>query len=95
MPSGSEIDDLVKSFTSVAKQGLFVYHSPGLVCPSGWTKAGSFGRKTDSEITFSGVFSTGTPTSFQTWESHQWLAATAIFEGFLDAGETLEMCCPR
>ncbi|KAF4471994.1 hypothetical protein FALBO_1099 [Fusarium albosuccineum] len=41
VPSGSALDKLREPFDETPQQGFFYYHSPGVVCPSGWTTAGT------------------------------------------------------
>ncbi|KAM0217709.1 hypothetical protein ACHAQI_001759 [Fusarium lateritium] len=94
-PSGSEID---KRISVDAKyfggQGSFDYFSPGVVCPEGWTTAGTLAHGDKSSVQKSGVF-TGESFRYpaESYERH-FLSPDEIWLEVLESSETLAYCCP-
>jgi hypothetical protein len=79
-----------------AADQLVPYHSPGLVCPAGWTTAGAATKVNPTSTTISGaafslnvsaVIQTRVPIFFDPW--------TDAFLSALDPSETAVACCPR
>jgi len=95
-PSGSAI----QSIDSAAEGGsptagmILVYHSPGLVCPSGWVTAGVATKLNPTSTSISGAFNQSdlipTDTRFGFFEPE-----LDVFLDALDPGETVVVCCPR
>lgn len=95
-PSGSVIQSIYSSAegSNPTAGMIIVYHSPGLVCPSGWATAGAAAKLNLTSTSISGVFNqsdaipTGSQFGFFEPELDVFLAA-------LDLGETAVVCCPR
>jgi hypothetical protein len=95
-PSGSAI----QSIDSSAEGGnptagmIIVYHSPGLVCPSGWATVGAAAKLNPTSTSISGAFnqSAAIPTDYQ---SGFFEPELDVFLEALDPGEIAVVCCPR
>lgn len=98
-PNGNVIRSIISSADSSNPQVgyIIVYHSPGLICPSGWSTAGSAARANPTSVNVAGAFNasievpslpSGAPLEFFEPELDVFLAA-------LDPGETAIACCPR
>ena len=75
--------------------GMVPYHSPGYVCPSGWTTAGAASYESNT-LSATGVFS-GNLSPHED-ESRIIAAGMPIIEVFLSVlgdDETVVWCCPR
>lgn len=96
-PSGSSIDDRVRSEPPDRRHSWVAYHSPGSACPASWTTAGVVTKNDDGTTTgASGIFTAsefpgpeGTPLPTPQLVPYVHLVA----EG-LEAGETGVLCCP-
>ncbi|KAI1374871.1 hypothetical protein F4677DRAFT_159533 [Hypoxylon crocopeplum] len=96
-PSGAVLDSIVRSEWATPGQDAVIYFSPGLVCPSGWTTAGTLRHASaangTSSMDASGVF---------TQDAWNWSSAVdaaglpvqVIQSKILSAAETLALCCP-
>jgi len=73
---------------------IIVYHSPGLVCPSGWETVGAAARLSPASTSVSGAFnfSTALPTGNAAFA--ELLPALDVILAALDVGETAALCCP-
>jgi len=95
-PSGSVIRSIDSSAdgSNPTAGMIIVYHSPGLVCPSGWATVGAAAKLNPTSTSISGAFNlsdaipTGSDLDFVEPELDIFLAA-------LDPGETAVVCCPR
>ncbi len=95
-PSGSVIRSIVSSAegSNPTVGMIIVYHSPGLICPSGWATVGAAAKLNPTSTSISGAFNqsdaipTGSQFAFFEPELDVFLAA-------LDPGETAIVCCPR
>ncbi|KAF4990839.1 hypothetical protein FGRMN_8220 [Fusarium graminum] len=94
VPSGSAWDKIVSSRAGYHDQGYWGFHSPGVVCPKGWTTAGTLahGNKTGS-VDKSGVF-TQPPFPFGPYVDYL-LTPEEILINVLEPSETFAYCCPR
>lgn len=92
-PSGATYDSLLSSYATYRDQGFWQYFSPGVVCPKGWTTAGTLahGDKTDS-VEKTGVFTQ--PYPFPTPVNYI-MKPEQIWLNVLEPSETLAYCCPR
>ncbi|KAF5004996.1 hypothetical protein FDECE_8521 [Fusarium decemcellulare] len=93
LPSGSAYDELA-SYYRTQDQDHWDYYSPGVVCPKGWTTAGTLahGDKTSSAQK-SGVFTQDPFERVPAWE-HFYLSPEEVWLNVLEASETLAFCCP-
>jgi hypothetical protein len=95
-PSGAAIRSIDSSAegSNPTADMIIVYHSPGLICPSGWATVGAAAKLNPTSTSVSGAFnlSTAIPTSphFIFFEP-----ALDAFVAALDPGETAVVCCPR
>jgi hypothetical protein len=95
-PSGSAIRSIYSSANggNPSADNIIVYHSPGLVCPSGWATVGAARKLSPTSTSISGAFSLSG--EFQPGNN------PGFFEPFLDVvvaaldpSETAVACCPR
>lgn len=100
-PKGESLDSLFHSLSTQRPDPTyqaFIYHSPGLHCPSGWSTMGTAEKDADGQIKTSG----------EPYDAHNVEYATLttsrppminpaehIFAEALDNGETAVLCCPR
>lgn len=93
-PAGSALRSLISSAEgSNPTAGMFiVYHSPGLVCPSGWSTVGVATKVSPTSMSISGAFnqSRNITNHYLGFEPQMDLVLAA-----LDPGETAAACCPR
>ncbi|KAH7131460.1 hypothetical protein B0J13DRAFT_562647 [Dactylonectria estremocensis] len=95
LPSASDFDSLVSKGYETATQGFLHYFSPGVVCPSGWTTAGTLAHaeKTGS-FELSGVF-TQDPYVYDVEDlPSRALPGGKAWQEVLGESETLALCCP-
>jgi hypothetical protein len=86
-PSGSAYDMVNSQNNKVGAFGTIDYFSPGIVCPHGWTNAGTLAQ--DDETAKGGIFTKdGTPPDEQ-------LGPEDLWRGILEPGETVAYRCPR
>ena len=82
-PSGSVIQSIISAQNNnAAAADVIVYHSPGLVCPSGWATVGAAAKLNPMSTSTSGAFNPSVP-------------LLDVFMSALDPGETAILCCPR
>lgn len=82
-PSGSVIQSIVSAQNNnPTAADVIVYHSPGLVCPSGWATVGAAAKLNPTSTSTSGAFNPSVP-------------VLDVFLSALDPGETAVLCCPR
>ncbi|KAF5667069.1 hypothetical protein FHETE_5772 [Fusarium heterosporum] len=93
VPSGLAWDKMMSSRAGYIDQGYWAFHSPGVVCPKGWTTAGTLahGNKTGS-VDKSGVF-TQPPFPFGQPIDYL-LTPEEILLNVLEPSETFAYCCP-
>lgn len=95
-PSGSAIRSIVSSAggSNPTADMILVYHSPGLVCPSGWSTVGAAAKLNPTSTSISGAFnqSDTIPTGSNLGSFEPELD---VFLAALDYGETAIVCCPR
>jgi hypothetical protein len=95
-PSGSAIRSIVSSAdgSNPTAGNIIVYHSPGLICPSGWATVGAAAKPNPTSTSISGVFNVSdaipTDSQFAFFEPELDVVLAA-----LDPGETALLCCPR
>lgn len=90
-PSGSNFDNLdADVLRNKALAGLFLYHSPGIVCPEGWNTVGMI-AKDNGTLSVSG-FMTNTYEGPTTEARH--MQITEIWNGVLKPSETVAFCAP-
>ncbi|KAF4459224.1 hypothetical protein FALBO_14026 [Fusarium albosuccineum] len=94
LPSGSAYDELASSYHTNNAQDFWDYYSPGVICPKGWTTAGTLahGDKTSSAQK-SGIFTQDPWERVPNWE-YFYLSPQEIWLNVLEASETLAYCCP-
>ncbi|KAJ4250172.1 hypothetical protein NW762_011987 [Fusarium torreyae] len=94
-PSGAAYDDFLNNYWKSPKQGSQNYFSPGVVCPKGWTTAGTLahGDKTGSAER-SGLFTKDPWENYPSEYAKHQLAPDSIWLDILDPSETLAYCCP-
>ncbi|RGP73124.1 hypothetical protein FLONG3_6440 [Fusarium longipes] len=85
-PSGSAFDKVNSHNHKSGGMGTLDYFSPGVVCPKGWTTAGTFAQ--DDKKTKAGIFTTDDATP-----DYQ-LPPEDVWRGILEPGETVAYCCP-
>ncbi|KAM0227442.1 hypothetical protein ACHAP5_012178 [Fusarium lateritium] len=94
-PSGSVVD---KRKSDRAKygggQGSFHYFSPGVVCPKGWTTAGTLAHGDKSSAQKSGVFTEAAFRYPGDSVERYVLSPDEIWLNILEPSETLAYCCP-
>ncbi|KAH7127605.1 hypothetical protein EDB81DRAFT_846435 [Dactylonectria macrodidyma] len=95
LPSGSEFDSLVSKGYETATQGFIHYFSPGVVCPAGWTTAGTLAHaeKTGSFESF-GVFTQDPYVTDIEDQPYRALPGGKAWKEVLGKSETLALCCP-
>jgi hypothetical protein len=82
-PSGSAIRSIISAENNIPTAAdVIVYHSPGLICPSGWEIVGSAAKPNPTSTSISGAF-------------NQSAAVLNVFLAVLDPGETAVLCRPR
>lgn len=100
-PSGSAIRSIISAAEGANPTAgmIMVYHSPGLVCPSGWATVGAAAKLNPTSTSISGAFNQSNviPTDSQAIGDAVgfWEPALDIFMAALDPGETAVVCCPR
>lgn len=98
-PYGSAVRSIISSVQGsdnpVAGK-VIEYHSPGLVCPSGWVTVGAAARPNPTSTSVSGVFvmSELVPTGGGSPRIVQQPYLDVLLDA-LDPGETAVACCPR
>jgi hypothetical protein len=94
-PSGSVIQSIVSSAegSNPTAGMIIVYHSPGLVCPSGWATVGAAAKLNPTSTSISGAFNQSG--AIPTDSSFGFEPELDIFVAALDPGETAVVCCPR
>lgn len=92
-PSGSAIRSISSSAggSNPTARQIIVYHSPGLVCPSGWATVGAAAKLNPTSTSISGAFHQ--PDVIPNGTS--WVQGLDAFLAALDPGETAVVCCPR
>ncbi|KAM0433304.1 hypothetical protein ACHAPT_004180 [Fusarium lateritium] len=89
IPSGSAYDDYVSTYWETPVHAWYPYHSPGLVCPSGWSTVGTFARTGNtSSVDASGVF-TKDPLEGYPDRVRPWLGPDELWSNALKPSETL------
>ncbi|KAH6970856.1 hypothetical protein BKA56DRAFT_678008 [Ilyonectria sp. MPI-CAGE-AT-0026] len=95
IPSGSAYDSLAANMYKSATQPFVHYYSPGIVCPSGWTTAGTLAHANETgPVTGSGVFTQDPyPYQIDNLPAIQ-LPEAKVWSEVLVESETLAFCCP-
>ena len=98
-PSGSALNSIISaadSGSNPASENFIVYHSPGLVCPSGWATVGEASKPNPTSVSVSGAFNESSLIPTQTPNNYPFLEPYLdIVIGALDPSETAIVCCPR
>jgi hypothetical protein len=97
-PSGSAIDERIRGEPRPDRRYAFLaYHSPGNICPSGWTTAGAAAKDDAGSVTSAGGVFTATefpgPEGTPVTEPQAVPFVHIVSEG-IEAGETGILCCP-
>lgn len=79
-PAPTDKDAMAK-ISSVTTEMWLTYHSPGVVCPSGWGTSATF--------TYTSIDTSKTLTAYP---DDEWVYKS-LFP--IEAGETLALCCPQ
>lgn len=101
IPEGESIDSLFQSLSTQRPDPTyqaFIYHSPGLHCPSGWATVGKAERDADGQITSSGPAYEAHLIKLETVTTSvapQVIPPAQVFAEALDNEETVVLCCPR
>ncbi|KAM0340134.1 hypothetical protein ACHAPU_010626 [Fusarium lateritium] len=93
IPSGKSWDSVYRQTTAFV-QGQFLYHSPGIACPSGWKTAGALARGESGTVSASGVLSSSSAGNAGGNTYARPLYPTEVWLEVLEPSETLVYCCP-
>ena len=95
-PNGSVIRSIDSSANGANPTAgeIIVYHSPGLICPYGWTTAGSGTKVNPTSISVSGAFNVSNELpADQGLDFFE--PELGVLLDALDPSETAVLCCPR
>ena len=96
-PSGSVIQSIASSAMGPdpTAGNIIVYHSPGLVCPSGWETVGAAAKLNLTSTSISGAFNISVALPTATIAGFvEFLPPLDAVLAALDPGETAALCCP-
>ena len=96
-PSGSVIQSIDSSALGAnpTADQIIVYHSPGLICPSGWVTVGAAAKINPTSTSISGVFNISVSLPTVNSPIVTFLPELDVVLAALDPGETAALCCPR
>ncbi|KAM0335083.1 hypothetical protein ACHAQA_000117 [Verticillium albo-atrum] len=102
IPQAEEIKSLweIKDASPPVAPNPLVYHSPGTICPSGWTTVGVATKSSNGDIDASGHFTQakaafqGTGTRIAVGQAIQTNPRANILLEALTPGESIVLCCP-